>query len=1458
MEKLRLISNRFSDADVTMEIVAIDKASDTINKVALSLDKASGSYQKYNEESDKSSNNGMYGMYKNLLSGLSQSIKKFDELRQQAKATNGELKRIEDLKFRLLTKANTGSLFDESKVNESSILSLSRTLTSVNKINLDLEDRIAKATKDELNNLEKAAEAEERKARAKEQEVERTTNAYMYGMGEGTYSRSFRNQNITDDGIQSREESHARLQKILDNETTLFGRLKNAVTGASTEINKNSNELNKNSDAMKNLSRTTDTVFGKLKQFAINYRIMSGFIRGIITSFYSLYKSAAEYEEAMNLYRVSLGKYAEDADKWAKRISNALYLDPKNVMQYTGAFYNLVGGLGVGSEAAYKMATNLTQLSYDMSSYLNIDVESAYNKLISAISGQSRAVVTAGVAMQQASLQELAYSMGIKKKVATMTQAEKTYLRYIQILRSTEKMQGDLGRTIVTPENAIRTIKAQFVQLARAIGQVLIPIVMKAIPYIMALTRMLQELANKLSSSLGFKLADIDYSSLGDFSDALEGIGDVADQTAGNVKSSINRSLAAFDDLNVVESKSESSGGSGIGAGDVLGDLEKYIDGYDMLAGLNEKFTKDSQKAEEQLRSLIPLFKTLASLWAISKLTKFVKGISDLVTAFKGLKIVQNVGKLFGKFGDILGGIGTKFKTAYDASKAFGNSGLVAIKDGITNVTSSFSLLTKGIGIVGGAITSFKVSSQGAYDYLVGDAEMTADKVMGLTGALTGLGIAAGVLSGPAGAFAVLAGELVGFAVAIDRAKQDMAWKSGYDTLFDGVGRSLNTLKTTMDNNFGVFQKYADENDKWASKTEEAGNKVNDAKEKVKELSQVLATQDTKASQQQIDDLKIAYDNLKNSVIDQITVEKNQALARIDQLHDLAHTSEIDYKRQKQAAIDAYDTEKMLTSEYADELRKLEIKKAQRSISDDEYNKKLQDIKDRYYGVNDALTNVGDNLQAYIDIQSSKWDLNNFDNTKKGAENIASGIQSIIDKTKEYKDAEKDRYDSLKEDILDDIGNTELKIRVLERAKEASGKLSAEQEKQYKAQKEYLETLQQNFNDNETAHKNSTSAIEGTLKSFLLSVGSQIDTSSKAFDITNRNLNDVYKTITKGLDEVKNADTDSAIEHMYENMDKSINEAGKTYSEKWTNTIGKYGETTVNGFVRNYEHSISSETTVGSLAFVTGKTVSDMLHAADKDKQYNEAANGLGKNVVKSVADGVEKNVVYVDDSINGMCTSIITSSRDMLGIHSPSAVFAEHGQYIVEGLAEGIDDNSSKAIHSITRLYKSVDKAFSDTSVKINVNTNVESSFNSILSKLQTFTNNWTNAINDLMKNMKSSLNNITLDNNGKVSYKTMPKVSVAKFEDGGYPTSGDLFFANENGKAEFITSIGNKTAVANQDQMVKALTNAIISGFAKLNANDKPNTTNVYIGNKKVYDGQAAYNNRQADRYGSNYIKI
>jgi len=53
-----------------------------------------------------------------------------------------------------------------------------------------------------------------------------------------------------------------------------------------------------------------------------------------------------------------------------------------------------------------------------------------------------------------------------------------------------------------------------------------------------------------------------------------------------------------------------------------------------------------------------------------------------------------------------------------------------------------------------------------------------------------------------------------------------------------------------------------------------------------------------------------------------------------------------------------------------------------------------------------------------------------------------------------------------------------------------------------------------------------------------------------------------------------------------------------------------------------------------------------------------------------------------------------------------------------------------------------------------------------------------------------------------------------VGAYASGGFPTTGQLFIARESG-TEMVGSFGNKTAVANNEQIVSGITHGVASGI-------------------------------------------
>ena len=372
-------------------------------------------------------------------------------------------------------------------------------------------------------------------------------------------------------------------------------------------------------------------------------------LRKVTSKVAEFIKESANYQESLNLFMVTMGENAKDAKKWVDMFSEALYLDPSNVMQYMGSFNSLTKGLGVGADKAYLMSKNLTQLTYDLASFKNLDFDTAFRKLQSAMSGEIEPLRNVGVALSQATLQQLAYSLGIEKNVADMTEAEKAQLRYIQIMKSSTEWQTDMGRTLVTPANALRIIQQQFTLLARAIGNVFIPILMAAIPYIMVLTKALTALANRLANLLGFQLADIDYSKItSGLSGIADGIEDIGDE-AGNTAKELNTMLAPFDELNVVQQESKKKG-KGYGNDDIFDSLDLPLPEYDALANLTDTFKNNMADAEKKLKEILPLVEGIAGAFALWKITESVANFMTWWSNLSGSG--QNVARI--GFGVIL------------------------------------------------------------------------------------------------------------------------------------------------------------------------------------------------------------------------------------------------------------------------------------------------------------------------------------------------------------------------------------------------------------------------------------------------------------------------------------------------------------------------------------------------------------------------------------------------------------------------------------------------------------------------------------------------------------------------------------------------------------------------------------------------------------------------------------
>lgn len=1253
-----------------------------------------------------------------------------------------------------------------------------------------------------------------------------------------TLAGSFAKMNIAENARQMKEFGKATQQS-----GDYVGKLSNGM-------NKASNSSSKFTEIMK-----------KLAGAAVRWRILYGAFSRVWNILSDTVDKAAAYEEALNLYTVALGEYADEASEWANKISSALYLDPKYIMQYTGALYNLVQGLGVSSDAAYIMSTNLTQLAYDMSSYLNIDVQSAYDKIQSAMTGQSRAVASAGIAMQQASLQELAYSMGINKLVTEMTQAEKTYLRYIQIMRSTVNMQGDLGRTLVTPENAMRVLKQQFELLGRAIGSVFIPMVMTAIPYVMALTQVLTDLAKKLASALGYELADIDYSSLTTADTAVEdtfnNMSKSASGASKSIKGSINRTLAAFDELNVVES--ESKGGSGGAGGGIptstlLGDLEPYIEGYDMLAGLNDKLSDKVEAAKKNLKTFGEILAKVLGVFLAIKGLKMLNNLIKFVQAFKaardaGIGLPGLLKNIITYLKPVFSALGTGIKTLFQG------------KLGIEAVHLRLEQLLGKVGTTAGGITSLAMSfiTAASATRHFGDEGTTATgSFLKLAGGVTAASLAAGAFLGPvgliAGAVAGLGGAIYGTVKNAEDLKRQLEQKIAYERLFDGIGVSTQTVIDSFNNVTGSIMDYQNKLEDSREKLDESQTSLENSAKAWQDLHEAinLGIDDDKT----IDKLKQANENYKVSVDNNKTAQIEYHNTVLQNLTKQGIINEETYKKMSKNVTDYYTKQALYQSEYADQITALDVKLANGKITQQEYDAEVERLGRAYAGIIDPMDSVSDGFSNLYAQAAKKINLENpqkvYDLVKELGEGYDNAKQKIEDNKKAYE-----------EYVDSEITQTQRRIDTINKKIQEGNLTEAEVKKNKEAITEYenhITTLQQERQAAMEGFKTDTETLEATYKNYMLTIMAQI---SQAGADSGTELEVLFDAMWKDIRKLEDVDTKKSGYDLLKNYFDGIIDANGKLSPATTAMFERMGVTfdeallgeLITGFEKGtpeYEKALN-DMIKNPISGIYG-----ILQEAGKNSSATytkEYINGLNskKEDVKNATQGTVNATAEVAGVTPTPSSSPSVSTKKGFGAIGSNSAFA-----FVSTLSQGIFSKKGDVKTAINDLTKDGQAELNKNPFKLNFENNkVSSSFNSILKTLKSFSTKWGTGISDILNNTKTSFAGLSFKD-GKLSFNPFKLINIKFFAEGGYPTSGDLFFANENGRAEYITSLGNKTAVANQDQMVSALTNAILQGMSAIETNRQPGVTQVYIGNEKVYEGHGQYQNRQAERYGTTVIKI
>lgn len=219
--------------------------------------------------------------------------------------------------------------------------------------------------------------------------------------------------------------------------------------------------------------------------------------------------AASDLREVQNVVDVTFGEGAAQIETWAKKAQTQFGLTETRAKQFASTLGAMMKSSGIAGDEIIDMSTKLSGLAADMSSFYNLDFDTAFQKIRSGISGETEPLKQLGINMSVANLEAYALTQGITKSFEKMSQGEQTMLRYQYLMQATADAQGDFARTADGYANAQRRIQSAIESIKTSAGNMLMGVVE---PLTTGFAALLEDLTATPEKTVLDEFADIDAS----------------------------------------------------------------------------------------------------------------------------------------------------------------------------------------------------------------------------------------------------------------------------------------------------------------------------------------------------------------------------------------------------------------------------------------------------------------------------------------------------------------------------------------------------------------------------------------------------------------------------------------------------------------------------------------------------------------------------------------------------------------------------------------------------------------------------------------------------------------------------------------------------------------------------------------------------------------------------------
>lgn len=187
--------------------------------------------------------------------------------------------------------------------------------------------------------------------------------------------------------------------------------------------------------------------------------------------------AASDLAETVNKVTEAFGSASTGVIRFADEMADKFGLVKKVTLDAAANIGLILQGSGVSSGPAADLSAKLVKLAADASSFYNVELDVALEKIRAGLVGEAEPLRTFGVLLSEDAVKAEAYRSGLAGVGRELTDQEKVTARAAIIMRDLGVVSGDLERTQDGLANQLRKVKGDLENFAAKIGESLVPAV---------------------------------------------------------------------------------------------------------------------------------------------------------------------------------------------------------------------------------------------------------------------------------------------------------------------------------------------------------------------------------------------------------------------------------------------------------------------------------------------------------------------------------------------------------------------------------------------------------------------------------------------------------------------------------------------------------------------------------------------------------------------------------------------------------------------------------------------------------------------------------------------------------------------------------------------------------------------------------------------------------------------